>query len=102
MLSLFECEREPGATIRFIEEKAGLGIWRWDLKSRKMEWSPALFRLLGLERGSLDPSYALFHTMVHPDDVCPPGEIERVLGEGGIDRTRFSCCPKRWTDPLHS
>jgi len=66
-----------------MEEKAGLGIWRWDLKSRKMEWSPALFRLLGIEPGSLDPSYALFHKMVHPDDICPPGEIERILGEGG-------------------
>jgi PAS domain S-box-containing protein len=83
MLSLFEREREPGDTIRFMEEKAGAGIWRWDLKSRKMEWSPGLFRLLGIEPGSLDPSYALFHKMVHPDDICPPGEIERILGEGG-------------------
>jgi PAS domain S-box-containing protein len=89
MLFLFEGEHGPRDTLRFIEEKADLGTWTWDLTSRKMEWSPGLFRLLGLEPGSIEPSYRLFQTMVHPNDLRPPGEIERILSEGGTIEREF-------------
>jgi PAS domain S-box-containing protein len=89
MLILFEGEHGLRDTLRFIEEKGGVGVWTWDLNSQKMDWSPGLFRLLGLEPGSAEPSYALIQTMVHPDDLRPPGEIERILSEGGIFEREF-------------
>jgi PAS domain-containing protein len=81
-------QHSPGGTLRFIEEKVGLGAWSWDLKTRKMEWSTGFFHLLGLEPGSVEPSYAVFEMMVHPDDVRPSGEIEQILSQAGsIERS---------------
>lgn len=74
---------------RFLEEKAGAGVWAWDLTSRKMDWSPGLFQLLGLEPGSVEPSYTLFQTMVHPADLRPPDEIDFLLSEGGTIEREF-------------
>ena len=44
---------------------------------------------MGLEPGSAEPSYALFETMVHPDDVRPTGEIEHLLHRAGPIERRF-------------
>jgi PAS domain S-box-containing protein len=89
MLTLFEGEHSLRNTLRFIEEKGGVGLWAWDLESQKMQWSPGFFRLLGLEPGSEEPSYALLQEMVHPDDRHPPGEIERLLSQGGKFEREF-------------
>ena len=89
MLVLFSGENGPRDTIRFIEEKAAVGIWFCDLKTRKMEWSSGFFRLLGLEPDSAEPSFALFETMVHPDDVRPTGEFEHLLNRAGPIERRF-------------
>jgi PAS domain S-box-containing protein len=89
MLILFEAEHNLRDTLRFIEEKGSVGLWAWDLESRKMQWSPGMFRLLGLEPGSAEPSYALLQAMVHPDDRRQPGEIERLLSEGGVFEREF-------------
>jgi PAS domain S-box-containing protein len=87
MLLLFEGVQGPRDTLRFIEEKIGVGVWTWDLRTRVMDWSPGFFRLLGLEPGSVEPSYSLFQSMVHPDDHRPEGQMERILHEGGsVDR----------------
>jgi PAS domain S-box-containing protein len=89
MLLLFEGVQGPRDTLRFIEEKIGVGVWTWDLKTRKMDWSPGFFRLLGFEPGSVEPSYSTFLTMVHPDDRRPQGEMERILSEGGSIEREF-------------
>jgi PAS domain S-box-containing protein len=89
MLILFEGENSLRDTLRFIEEKGGVGLWSWNLKSQKMQWSPGFFRLLGLEPNSAEPSYALLQTMVHPDDRRLPGEIEHLMSEGGIFEREF-------------
>jgi PAS fold len=89
MLVLFSGENGARDTIRFIEEKAAVGIWFCDLKTRKMEWSSGFFRLLGLEPDSAEPSFALFETMVHPDDVRPTGEFEHLLNRAGPIERRF-------------
>jgi PAS domain S-box-containing protein len=89
MLLLFNGENGPRDTVRFIEEKISLGLWILDLKTREMQWSPGFFRLLGLEPDSVEPSYALFETMIHPDDVHSPGELERLLNEAGPVERQF-------------
>lgn len=87
MLALFQ----DGArdALPFLEEKASLGLWTWDLKSRAMEWSPGLFRLFGLEPGSAKPSQALAETLTHPQDRLPPGEIDRALRQPGPLERQF-------------
>lgn len=87
MLVLFEGDTGPAETLRFIEEKGGAGIWSWDLRTQKMEWSRGVYALLGLEPDSVEPSYRLLRSMTHPDDRRPEGELERVVNDAmPIDR----------------
>jgi PAS domain S-box-containing protein len=88
MLVLFEGESGPSDTLRFIEEKGGAGLWNWDIKTKKMDWSPGFFALLGLDPGTVEPSYSEVYARTHPEDRRPPGQIEHVLNQAlPIDRT---------------
>jgi PAS domain S-box-containing protein len=52
------------------QQGAGMGHWDWDMASGRLDWSPELFRLFGLEP---DPARATFETwraLVHPDDAA--------------------------------
>jgi PAS domain-containing protein len=85
----FEGEHGPRDTLCLVEEKLSLGLWKWNLKTRRMEWSRGFYRLPGLEPGSVEPSYAAFETMVHPNDVRQPGEIERIVSQAGSMEREF-------------
>jgi PAS domain S-box-containing protein len=89
MLDLFSGENGRRDTLSFVEEKAAVGLWFWDLKTKKMEWSSGFFHLLGLEPGGVEPSYMLLEAMVHPDDVRPPGEIDQLLNQAGSIERQF-------------
>src|SRR5262249_6495105 len=65
-----------------LEKKAGAGIWSMDFAARKMAWSDGFYHLLGLEPGSVEPSYAAIIDLMHPDDRRPAGEFDRIVGEG--------------------
>lgn len=88
MLLLFEGDNAASETLRFIEEKGAVGLWSWDLKAQKSEWSPGIFALLGLEPGEAEPSYELLDSLTHPEDRRPPGQIDHVVGHAlPIERT---------------
>ena len=88
MLTLFEGENSASETIRFIEEKGSAGLWIWDLKARKSEWSRGLFALLGLQPGEAEPSNELFESLTHPEDRRPPGQINHIIAHAlPINRT---------------
>lgn len=89
MLLLFEAESGARDTVRFIEEKGLLGTWRWDLATRKMQWSAGLFRIFGFAPGSVEPSYALLDTITHPDDLRSPGELDAILNRAGPIEREF-------------
>lgn len=50
------------------EQAAGLGSWELDLETGAIAWSDNLFRLMGLEVGTVAPSVDYFLTHTHPDD----------------------------------
>jgi PAS domain S-box-containing protein len=79
---LFEDDAGPNETLLFLERKAGLGIWSMDFAARKMAWSDGFYNLLGLQPGSVEPSYAAIVELMHPDDRRPAGEFDRIVGEG--------------------
>lgn len=88
MLVLFEGADGPEATLRFIEEKGGAGLWSWELKTQEHRWSPGMFALLGVDPERNKPSRELFVSLVHPEDRRPPGEIEHIINQAlPIDRT---------------
>jgi PAS domain S-box-containing protein len=50
------------------EEAGHLGSYRWNAQTGEAAVSNNLYRLLGLEPGSVPPSIDLFFEMLHPDD----------------------------------
>lgn len=90
---------------------AHLGSWEWDIASGKVIWSDEHFRILGIEPGSVDPTYDYFFQRVHPADhelvkraisatfdrqqpyACEfrvvrqeDGRIRHVIGQGDLER----------------
>ena len=57
------------ARLREAQRIAQLGNWDWDLVRNKIFWSEELYRIFGLEAGGSSPTYQLFLTPIHPDDV---------------------------------
>ncbi|MEO0326138.1 MAG: ATP-binding protein [Myxococcota bacterium] len=56
--------------LRLAVELSSHGIWDWDLQSSALWWSPALFRLLGVDLATFGGTIDEFFTRVHPDDVA--------------------------------
>lgn len=51
-----------------VEEVVGAGCWSTDLITGIGHWSAGMYRLLGIEPGSVTPSHQLFREFIHPDD----------------------------------
>ncbi|TDB65185.1 sensor histidine kinase [Arundinibacter roseus] len=54
------------------EQTMQFGSWVWDLENDKLEWSDGIFSILGYspaEMATMEASYPLYLTHVHPDDV---------------------------------
>jgi len=56
------------------QQSAGAGIWDWDLRTGKLDWSPELFRLFGLDQATTAASFETWHTVVHPSDQAQAAE----------------------------
>lgn len=82
MLDLFEGDFGPRETLKFIEDKLGAGIWRWDIASGDMQWSRGFFALIGLEFGAINPSFSTLQQMIHPEDRFAGDELSEFLRAG--------------------
>ena len=49
-------------------EAAQMGIWHWDTRTGRVEWSETLEALLGLAPGSFEGTFAAVQRLIHPDD----------------------------------
>lgn len=56
------------ALLESAERVAQLGSWKWTPETGELRWSDNLFRLLGMEPGSVVPTMELVLEMTHPDD----------------------------------
>jgi PAS domain S-box-containing protein len=87
MLLLFDGDLGAVDTLRFVEDKIGVGWWMLDLKSGAMRWSSGLYRLLGCEPNAMEASIAVFRGMIHPDDKLARDDLDRLEREAvSIDR----------------
>ena len=50
------------------QQLARIGSWEWDIPANEVWWSEELYRIYGLEPGSISPTYERFLGYVHPDD----------------------------------
>jgi PAS domain S-box-containing protein len=62
---------------------ARLGSWEWNVVTDEITWSDEMFRLYGLEPGSVKIDYAMYQSLVHPDDrEHSRAEVGRSLQTG--------------------
>ena len=50
------------------ERISGRGSWQWDITTGVVTWSDQMYRVFGLELGSVEPSYEVYISRIHPDD----------------------------------
>ena len=84
--SLADAVRELQRSRAVLDEGqrvAHLGSWEWDIFANRVSWSNELFRIYGLEPGSVDITYQAYLERVHPDDQeQAAASIRTALEEG--------------------
>ncbi|MEO8577221.1 MAG: PAS domain-containing protein, partial [Gemmatimonadales bacterium] len=93
-------KKSTSAQLAEAQALASLGSWDWNVATNKVTWSDEMFRLYGLEPGSIEIDYEKYQSLVHPDDRPIGNEIvssslrsgepfaydHRVLGSDGDER----------------
>ncbi len=70
--------------LRVAQSVARVGSWERDLRTLEGYWSDEMYRLFGLEPGSVEPSLELLRNMTHPEDR-PTVQSTRARAEHGDD-----------------
>lgn len=60
--------RESAQRLNEAQRIARLGSWEWRVGANSISWSDQLYRLLGLEPGSVEPTRTVFMRHLHRDD----------------------------------
>ncbi|MGE5376379.1 MAG: PAS domain S-box protein, partial [Bacteroidota bacterium] len=64
------------------EEVAGIGSWKWDLRTQKVSGSDQMFRLFGVEREDFDGDVSrVIAERIHPEDAAAVIESNRKVLE---------------------
>lgn len=56
--------------LRTSQTFSGIGTWDWQVNTETLHWSDEVYPMFGFAAGEVSPSYALFCSMVHPDDAA--------------------------------
>ena len=65
----FDAElRRQEERLREAQQIAHVGSWEWEIGPDRVTWSDELYRIYGLEPGSLDATLDAYLERVHPDD----------------------------------
>jgi hypothetical protein len=59
---------EQAANLRIAQRLIGMGVWKYEVWSDRLIWSPELFRIYGIEEASFENSLDAYNALVHPDD----------------------------------
>ncbi|WP_136667003.1 PAS domain-containing protein [Flavobacterium sp. H122] len=68
----------------FGEEVGRFGNWQWTSQNNKLYFSNNLYRLLGVNPLSIEPSLDNFYSFVHPDDLDRVKQNTTSMTETGI------------------
>ena len=68
------------------QEFGGVGDWEWDILSGRVTWSENLYRLMGRDPASFQPSPDNLVSVVHPDDT---DRVTKVLQDAMATGDRF-------------
>jgi PAS domain S-box-containing protein len=71
-----EALRQANERFDLAQRAAGAGVWDWDNKTGKVEWTSRMFDLFGLDPEHAAPSFGAWESAMHPDDR--EGALSRV------------------------
>jgi PAS domain-containing protein len=77
--------RKSEERLRLAQRASGAGVWDVDLVADAHFWSDEQYRLLGLEPGSVEPSYDTFARFVHPQDRAAFDAAFKQAFDGELD-----------------
>jgi PAS domain S-box-containing protein len=60
--------RDSEEQLRLAQEASGVGVWDWDTRANRVEWSDQNFRIFGMEPGKQKLDESSFLTLVYPED----------------------------------
>ncbi|MDQ3798504.1 MAG: ATP-binding protein [Acidobacteriota bacterium] len=85
LLRLAQSESERSENRSQLAQKfTGVGIWEWDLKTGKVEWSEGIYELLGLETGAQEATLENWLDYMLPEDREPSmAKVRKAIDEGG-------------------
>jgi PAS domain S-box-containing protein len=66
--------RQAHERLTLAQHSAGAGIWDWDMTTDKLEWSPELFALFGLDPARNPATFDVWRGAIHPEDRTIAGE----------------------------
>ena len=67
--------RKSEARLKDAQAIGHIGNWEMDWESGRTEWSDEIYRILGYEKGSIQPTYDTFVSIIHPDDQIEALEV---------------------------
>jgi rsbT co-antagonist protein RsbR len=70
--------QEQEERLRFILEGSGDGAWDTNLVTGEVYYSPQYARMLGYEPEEIPSSFAVWHALIHPEDVA---KVDQLLQE---------------------
>ena len=83
--ALLKTQAEHTAMLELTEAMAGVGSWKLDAATGRVEWSDVVYRIHGVDPAGFDPSIDDAVSFYHPDDQKTVRELcERAIetGEG--------------------
>jgi PAS domain S-box-containing protein len=73
-----------GHQLSLAQQITHIGSWEWNPGTNVLTWSHELYRIYGLEPGSIEVSFAAFLAMLHPEDRARvQAEVSAALERGG-------------------
>jgi two-component system, sporulation sensor kinase A len=78
-----ESLRKSEASLAEAQRVAQVGNWEWDMATNRVTWSNELYRILGLDPATVEPTYELYLSRLHPED--------RLNAPAGCDNRPYEC-----------
>ncbi|MBW3585510.1 MAG: PAS domain S-box protein, partial [Cyanobacteria bacterium 0813] len=88
--------RESEAHLQLAVKIGRMGTWEWDMQTDALLWAEGHFTILGLQPNECEPSYEVWASRVHPDDLA---EAEAKLQQAIADKKEYHHEYRlRWSD----
>jgi PAS domain-containing protein len=76
--------------LSLLEGQLALGLWSYNFSEGRLRWSAGMYKLLGLEPASVEPSLNLFFAALPPDERPLAERAWNTLHEQHAQRLEFS------------